>query len=125
MLRIITGTGLALASVCLALITSAPPALAEAPPAIQLGSDTKAKTPAECMRDAQFAITETGLQVAFTADPQIVGTGSLNGAGVAVIVTCLGMGSRTFISVVGTSQDSGAAEQARNRVRTITMGPAS
>jgi hypothetical protein len=77
------------------------------------------------MRDAQFAITETGLQVSFTADPQIVGTGSLNGAGVSVIVTCLGMGSRTFISVAGASQDSGAAEEARNRVRTITMGPPS
>ena len=51
--------------------------------------------------------------------------GTLNGAGVAVMVTCLSQGQRTFIEVVGTSQNSSAAEQARNRVRTITMGPAS
>jgi hypothetical protein len=121
----ITGTGLGLASFCLALITSAPPALAQQAPSIQVGSDTRAKSQAECMRDAQFAIRETGLQVSFTSDPHIGGAGTLNGAGVAVMVTCLSVGPRTFIEVVGTSLDGGAAEQGRNRVRTITMGPPS
>jgi hypothetical protein len=74
------------------------------------------------MRDAEFAITETGLQVSFTSGPHIAGAGTLNGAGVAVLVTCISVGERTFIEVVGTSLDSSAAEQARNRVRTITMG---
>jgi hypothetical protein len=91
-------------------------------PVIHVGSDTRAKSQSEAMRDAEFAITETGLQVSFTADPHIAGAGTLNGAGVAVLVTCLSVGDRTFIEVVGTSLDSGAAEQARNRVRTITMG---
>ena len=77
------------------------------------------------MRDANFAITETGLQVSFTADPMIGGAGTLNGAGVAVVVTCLSQGGRTFIQVIGASLNSSAAEQARNRVRTITMGPPS
>jgi hypothetical protein len=74
------------------------------------------------MRDAEFAIRETGLQVSFTSDPHIAGVGTLNGEGVAVLVTCLSVDQRTFIEVVGTSLDSGAAEQTRNRVRTIAMG---
>ena len=94
-------------------------------PVIHVGSDTRAKSQAEALRDANFAITETGLQVTFTSGPHIAGAGTLNGAGVAVIVTCLPVNGRTFIEVVGTSLDSGAAEQARNRVRTITMGPPS
>ena len=77
------------------------------------------------MRDANFAITETGLGVTFTSGPHIGGAGTLDGAGVAVVVTCLSQGPRTFIEVVGTSLNSSAAEQARNRVRTITMGPPS
>jgi hypothetical protein len=89
-----------------------------------VGSDTRAKSQAECIRDAKFAISETGLRVSFTSDPHIGGSGTLNGAGVAVVVTCLSLGPRTFIEVVGVSLDSGAAEQTRNRVRTITMGPA-
>ena len=94
-------------------------------PAIHVGSDTRAKSQEEAMRDAEFAIRETGLQVSFTSGPHIAGAGTLNGAGVAVLVTCLSVGSRTFIEVVGTSLDSGAAEQTRNRVRSIAMGPAS
>lgn len=94
-------------------------------PAIHVGSDTRAKSQATAMRDAEFAIKETGLQVTFTSGPHIAGEGTLNGAGVAVLVTCLSQGSRTFIEVVGTSLDSSAAEQTRNRVRTITMGPPS
>ena len=96
--------------------------MAQGVPAIHVGSDTRAKTQAEALRDAEFAIRETGLQVSFTSGPHIGGEGELNGSGVAVLVTCLPEGQRTFIEVVGTSLDSGAAEQARNRVRTITMG---
>lgn len=94
-------------------------------PAIHVGSDTRAKSVDEAMRDAQFAITETGLAVTFTSGPHIGGAGTLDGQGVAVLVTCLPQGSRTFIEVVGTSVDSSAAEDTRNRVRTITMGPPS
>jgi hypothetical protein len=99
--------------------------MAQEAPAIHVGSDTRAKSQAEAMRDAEFAIRETGLGVSFTSGPHIAGAGTLNGAGVAVLVTCLSEGQRTFIEVVGTSLDSSAAEQARNRVRTITMGPPS
>jgi hypothetical protein len=94
-------------------------------PAIHVGSDTRAKSPEEALRDAEFAITETGLAVTFTDGPHIGGAGTLDGQGVAVLVTCLPQGSRTFIEVVGTSVDSSAAEDTRNRIRTITMGPPS
>ncbi len=94
-------------------------------PVIHVGSDTRAKSQEEAMRDARFAIGETGLQVTFTTDIHIGGAGTLDGSGVAVLVTCLSLGSRTFMEIVGTSEDSGAAEQARNRVRSIAMGPPS
>lgn len=94
-------------------------------PNIQVGSDTRAKSQTEALKDARFAITETGLAVTFTAGPHIGGAGTLNGAGVAVLVTCVPVGGRTFIEVVGTSLDPSAAGEARNRVRTIVMGPAS
>jgi hypothetical protein len=94
-------------------------------PAIHVGSDTRAKSQADAVRDANFAITETGLQVTFTSGPHIGGAGTLNGEGVAVLVTILPQGPRTFIEVVGTSLNSDAAAEARNRVRTITMGPPS
>jgi hypothetical protein len=99
--------------------------MASGVPAIHVGSDTRAKSQEEAKRDAEFAIRETGLNVSFTSGPHIGGEGTLNGSGVAVLVTCLAEGQRTFIEVVGTSLDSGAAEQARNRVRSIAMGPAS
>ena len=99
--------------------------MAQEVPVIHVGSDTRAKSQAEALRDAEFAIRETGLQVSFTSGPHIGGAGTLNGAGVAVLVTCLSVGQRTFIEVVGTSLDSGAAESVRNRVRSIAMGPAS
>ena len=121
----VSRAGLPLTSLCLALIASATQAVAQQAPVIHVGSDTRAKSAADCMRDANFAITETGLQVSFTADPMIGGAGTLNGAGVAVVVTCLSQGGRTFIQVIGASLNSSAAEQARNRVRTITMGPPS
>jgi hypothetical protein len=94
-------------------------------PVIHVGSDTRAKSQDEALRDAEFAIKETGLDVTFTSGPHIGGAGTLDGQGVAVLVTCLSEGSRTFIEVVGTSLDSSAAEETRNRVRTITMGPPS
>jgi len=125
MSRRITHVGLPLTSLCFALVASATQAVAQEAPAIHVGSDTRAKSAADCMRDANFAITETGLRVTFTSGPHVGGAGTLNGAGVAVVVTCLSQGPRTFIEVVGTSLNSSAAEQARNRVRTITMGPPS
>jgi hypothetical protein len=125
MFRRITRAGLPLTSLCFALIASATQAVAQQAPAIHLGSDTRAKSADQCMNDAKFAITETGLQVSFTSGPHIAGAGTLAGAGVAVVVTCLTQGGRTFIEVVGASLNSSAAEQARNRVRTITMGPPS
>jgi len=121
MLRRITYSGLPLASLCIGL-ASPTQALAEGP-AIHVGSDTRAKSRDECMTAAKFAIGETGLHVSFTADPHIGGTGVLMGADVSVMVTCLSLGPRTFIEVIGTSLNSGAAAEARNRVRTIVMGP--
>ncbi|MBH0777312.1 hypothetical protein [Nocardia bovistercoris] len=94
-------------------------------PIIHVGSDTRAKSQGEAFRDAKIAITETGLDITFTAEPHIGGAGTLDGSPVSVLVTCLSVGSRTFIEVVGISEDSSAAEQTRNRVRTITMGPPS
>jgi hypothetical protein len=116
---------LVLMTIGVGLIMSAAQAVAQQAPVIHLGSDTRAKSAAKCMEDARFAITETGLQVSFTSGPHIAGAGILEGAGVAVVVTCLSQGQRTFIEVVGASLNSSAAEQARNRVRTITMGPPS
>lgn len=121
----IARAGLPLASLCFALIASGIPAVAQQAPVIHVGSDTRAKSVADCMNSAKFGITETGLSVTFTSGPHIGGAGTLEGAGVAVVVTCLSQGGRTFIQVVGASLNSRAAEQARNRVRTITMGPAS
>ncbi|WP_156164852.1 hypothetical protein [Bradyrhizobium sp. LTSP885] len=115
----------ALPLLCFALTASVTPALAQQAPSIQVGSDTRAKSEAECLKDAKFAITETGFGVTFTSGPHIGGAGALNGVGAAVIVTCLSQGARTFIEVVGTSLDGNVAGEARNRVRTITMGPPS
>ena len=117
--------GVPLASLCFALIAPGTQAVAQQAPVIHVGSDTRATSVANCVKSAKFGITETGLSVTFTSGPHIGGAGTLEGAGVAVVVTCLPQGSRTFIEVVGTSLNSRAAEQARNRVRTITMGPAS
>lgn len=124
MLRRIAFAGSTLTAVCFVLIASTTQAAAQSP-VIHVGSDTRAKSAAQCLNDAKFAITETGLAVSFTSPPHIGGAGNLGGAGVAVLVTCRQEGARTFIEVVGTSLNSSAAEQARNRVRTITMGPAS
>lgn len=98
--------------------------MASGVPVIHVGSDTRAKSQTEAMSDAEFAIRENGLNVSFNDGLHIGGEGTLDGSGVAVLVTCLPEGQRTFIEVVGTSLDSSAAEQARNRVRSIAMGPA-
>ena len=124
MLSRIIRAALPMASLCLVLGASVAPAAAQAP-VLHVGSDTRAKSEAQCLTDAKFAITETGLAVTFTSGPHIGGAGTLEGAGVAVLVTCLPQGPRTFIEVVGASPNSSAAEQTRNRVRTITMGPPS
>jgi hypothetical protein len=114
--------GISLSALVLATATQA---VAQQAPNIQIGSDTRAKSAEKCLEDANFAISETGLQVTFTSGPHIGGAGTLEGAGVAVVVTCLSQGARTFIAVVGASLNASAAEEARNRVRTITMGPPS
>src|SRR5262245_24445353 len=110
MLGSVTRARLSLMSLCFALTASVTQAVAQQAPAIHVGSDTRAKSAATCMHDANFAITETGLQVSFTSGVHIGGTGTLRGAGVGVLVTCLSQGGRTFIEVVGTSLNSGAAE---------------
>jgi len=125
MLFKIIRAALPLTSLCLVLSASVTPAAAQQAPVLHVGSDTRAKSDTQCMTDAKFGITETGLAVTFTSGPHIGGAGTLDGAGVAVLVTCLPQGARTFIEVVGASLNSSAAEQARNRVRTITMGPPS
>jgi len=125
MLFKMTSAALPPALMCLVLSASVTPAAAQQAPAIHVGSDTRAKSEAQCMTDGQFGITETGLAVTFTDGLHIGGAGTLDGSGVGVLVTCLPEGARTFIEVVGTSLNSSAAEQARNRVRTITMGPPS
>ena len=86
----------ALSSLCFALIASATPALAQQAPAIHVGSDTRAKPEAQCLSDAQFAITETGLAVSFTTNINVGSAGNLRGAGVGVLVTCLPQGARTL-----------------------------
>jgi hypothetical protein len=65
-------------------------------PVIHVGSDTRAKSQADALRDANFAITETGLQVTFTSGPHIGGAGTLNGEGVAVLVNLFTAGPKDF-----------------------------
>jgi hypothetical protein len=125
MFRKIAHAGLPLSSLCFTLIALPTQSVAQQAPVIHIGSDTRAKSAAKCLEDARFALTETGLKVNLTSGAHIGGVGTLEGAGVAVVVTCLSQGARTFIEVIGASLNSSSAEQGRNRVRTITMGPAS
>jgi hypothetical protein len=104
----------------LGLITSATQALAQGP-VFHVGSDTRAMSQANCMSQAKFAIGETGLSTSFTDGLHTAGQGT----DVGVLVTCLTLGARTFIEVVGSSLNSSRAEEIRNRVRTIVMGPPS
>jgi hypothetical protein len=121
-LRRIAGAGFAVSSMGLVVTTLAPPAMADPAPVIHVGSDTRAKSQPQCMNDAEFAINSMGLQASRLDDIHVAGSGQFQGAGTSVIVTCLSLGPRTFIEVVGTSVDSGAAENIRNTVRSITMG---
>ena len=99
---------------------SATHALAQGP-IFHWGSDTRAMSQAQCMTNAKFAIGEVGMQVNGETGQDVAGTGP----DASVLVTCLSLGERTYISVVGSSMDSAAAERARNLVRSMTMGPAS
>ena len=101
-------------------VTCATAAVAQSP-IFHVGSDTRAMSHADCMNRAAFALRETGLQVNLTAGNHTAGAGT----DVAVLVTCVALGPRTFIEVVGASLNSSRAEEFRNRVRTIVMGPAS
>jgi hypothetical protein len=89
-------------------------------PIFHWGSDTRAMSQPECMKRAKFALGEVGLRVNGETSQDVAGAGP----DVAVIVTCLSLGQRTYISVTAASPDSGTAERARNTVRSITMGPA-
>jgi hypothetical protein len=104
----------------LGLITSATQAMAQSP-IFHVGSDTRAMTQADCMNRAKFAMGETGLQVNLTAGSHLGGSG----ADVSVLVTCVSLGQRTFIEVLGASPVGSKAEEFRNRVRSLVMGPAS
>jgi hypothetical protein len=104
----------------LGLITAATQANAQSP-IFHIGSDTRAMGQPDCMNRAKFALSETGLKVNITTGNHAAGSGT----DVSVLVTCLSLGQRTFIEVVGASLNSSRAEEFRNRVRTIVMGPAS
>ncbi len=97
---------------------TATPAMAQSP-VFHWGSDTRAMPQQECMKRAKFAMGEQGLQVNGEDALDVAGVG----ANVAVLVTCLSQGQRTFIQVVGASPDSGTAERFRNGVRSLVMGP--
>jgi hypothetical protein len=99
--------------------------MTQAAPSIQVTSATRVNNVEVSLSDAELAITEMGLQVTFESGPHIGGAGTLNGAGVAVLVTCLPVDQRTFVEFVGVSLDPGAAEQALHRLRTVTIGPRS
>jgi hypothetical protein len=88
-------------------------------PIFHWGSDTRGMSQQDCMKRARFAMGEQGLQVNGETGSDVAGAGP----DVAVLVTCLSLGQRTFISVVASSLDSGTAERFRNGVRSIVMGP--
>ena len=83
-------------------------------PVIHVGSDTRAKSQADALRDAEFAIKETGLEVSFTSGPHIAGTGMLDGSPVSVLVTCLPVGGEP------SSRLSASARTAVRRSRPAT-----
>jgi len=73
----------------------------------------------ECVRRAQWAMGEKGLRVVAANNSAVAGSGG----NVSVLVTCKADGPETFITVVGASPDSGAAERGRNDIRSLVMGP--
>jgi|ERR1043165_6630608 hypothetical protein len=90
-------------------------------PVFHWGSDERAMSQQECMKRAKFAMGEVGFTVIGEDGSDVAGSGP----DVTVLVTCKAVGPRTFISVVGGSPNSQSAEQGRNRVRSLVMGPAS
>jgi hypothetical protein len=122
MCRGIAGAGLVATSLCLALTTFAPPAMADPAPVIHYGSDTRNMAQPTCMAFAEAAIKRLGLDFSRPDDYHVVGVQEYGGIpGGTVLVTCLSLGDRTFIEVVGTSLDSGTAERLRNTVREFVM----
>ncbi len=89
-------------------------------PSMHFGSDTRAMSVADCKKRATFALGEQGLKICATTGSESAGCGS----NVVALVTCVGLGARTFISVVAASPDGGTAERTRNAVRSLVMGPA-
>jgi hypothetical protein len=112
---------LLLITFCLGLVTlTATRALAQGP-ALHWGSDTRAMSQQECLKRAKFALGEQGLTMSGETSSEVAGSGP----NVTVLVTCVALGQRTFISVMAASPDGRVAEQFRNGVRSLVMGPAS
>ena len=99
-------------------IMAASPAMAETPN-LQWGSDTRAMSQPDCLNRAKFAMGEQGLSVSGGDGSHVSGAGP----NVAVLVTCISLGQRTFIDVVGASPDPDTAGRFRNGVRSLVMGP--
>jgi hypothetical protein len=89
-------------------------------PIFHWGNDTRGMSQEQCMKNARFAIGEQGLSVNGETGTDVAGAGP----DVAVLVSCVSLGQRTWIHVVASSLDSGTAERFRNGVRSIVMGPA-
>jgi|1186.fasta_scaffold1119596_2 hypothetical protein len=88
-------------------------------PMLHWGWDSRTMSQPECVRRAQWAMGEKGLRVVAANNSAVAGSGG----NVSVLVTCKAEGSETFITVVGASPDSGAAERGRNDIRSLVMGP--
>ena len=97
---------LALCAIGIGLAVSATPVSAQST-AVHWGFDTRAMSVQECMQRARFAMGEQGLKVDVEDGTAILGIKS----DVSVLVTCEGMGSRTYIHVVGASQNGQLAAQ--------------
>jgi hypothetical protein len=111
-------------NICFAIATIgvfAASAAQAAGPIFHWGSDERGMSQQECMKRAKFAMGEVGFTVIGEDGSDVAGSGP----DVTVLVTCKAVGQRTFISVVGGSPNSQSAEQGRNRVRSLVMGPAS
>jgi hypothetical protein len=94
------------------------PAMAQTP-IYHWGNDTRGMSQEDCMKRARFAMGEQGLSVNGETGTDVAGAGP----NVAVLVSCVSLGQRTWIHVVASSLDSGTAERFRNGVRSIVMGP--
>ena len=88
-------------------------------PIYHWGNDTRGMSQEQCMKNARFAMGEQGLSVNGETGTDVAGAGP----DVAVLVSCVSLGQRTWIHVVASSLDSGTAERFRNGVRSLVMGP--